>query len=210
VPFIFSFHPALRFYHNWRAFFRANAIVALVFIAWDMLFTHLGVWGFNSNYVSGWHIYNLPIEEVLFFISIPYASLFTYHCLKQFFMRISFSHRVVSLLLAAILLILAITSFSRLYTSVTSLSLAFFLTYFAFISRVSWLPSFYLGYLVILLPFFIVNGLLTGSWIDEPVVWYNNEENLGIRLLTIPLEDVFYGMLMLLLNTWLYERFRNS
>jgi lycopene cyclase domain-containing protein len=49
-----------------------------------------------------------------------------------------------------------------------------------------------------LIPFFIVNGILTGSFIDEPVVWYNNDENLGIRLFTIPVEDSVYAFTMIL------------
>lgn len=57
---------------------------------------------------------------------------------------------------------------------------------------------FYFAYLFVLIPFFIVNGILTGSFIDEPIVWYNNEENLNIRLGTIPVEDAFYGLLLIL------------
>ena len=45
----------------------------------------------------------------------------------------------------------------------------------------------------------MVNGLLTGSLIENQVVWYNNNENLSLRLGTIPVEDVFYALLMLLL-----------
>jgi lycopene cyclase domain-containing protein len=64
---------------------------------------------------------------------------------------------------------------------------------------------FYLAYAVILIPFFIVNGILTGSFIEQEVVWYNNEENLGVRIGTVPVEDIFYGMLLILMNVVIYE-----
>ena len=67
-------------------------------------------------------------------------------------------------------------------------------------SRVTFLPAFYISFIIILLPFFISNGILTGSWIDEPVVSYNDAYNLQLRIGTIPVEDVFYGMLLQLMN----------
>jgi lycopene cyclase domain-containing protein len=60
------------------------------------------------------------------------------------------------------------------------------------------LPGFFMSFLVILVPFFIVNGVLTGSGLPEPVVWYNDMQNFGIRLGTIPLEDTVYNLGMLL------------
>ncbi|MDB5261388.1 MAG: rane protein, partial [Adhaeribacter sp.] len=47
----------------------------------------------------------------------------------------------------------------------------------------------------------LVNGVLTAI----PIVWYNNDYNLGVRLTTIPIEDTMYSMLMLLLTITAYE-----
>ena len=60
------------------------------------------------------------------------------------------------------------------------------------------------------MPFMIVNGMLTGTAMPGEVVWYNNSETMGIRILTIPLEDFFYGFNLMLLNVTLYEALRSG
>ena len=64
------------------------------------------------------------------------------------------------------------------------------------------------AFIFILIPFFIVNGILTGSGIDEQVVWYNNNENLGIRFLTIPVEDFGYAFSLILFNLLLRNKLK--
>lgn len=212
VPFLFSFHPRLQFYKTWRAFFPAVIMAGLVFIGWDALYTRLGVWGFNPHYITGLNIINLPIEEVLFFLCIPYACVFTFYCLdKLSFPQLSPRwENIITIFLLTGFGVIGLLNVQKLYTAATFLSFFVLLFLARYIFKTKWLGKFYLVYGVLLIPFFIVNGLLTGTGIDEPVVWYNNAENLDIRLLTIPVEDVFYGMELILLNLLIYYFLRNK
>lgn len=207
-PFIFTFHPRLAFHRTWSAFWPACLITALLFVAWDIFFTSLGVWGFNNNYLLGINVANLPLEEILFFICIPYACVFTYHCIKVLSKR-EWSGpliRPLTWLLVAVLVVVALLQIDHLYTSVTFIATAALLVLHLLVIRSNYLGRFYIAWLVIFLcPFLITNGILTGSFIDEPIVWYNNTQNLGIRVLTIPIEDFIYGMLMFLMNVTIYE-----
>ncbi len=212
IPVLFSFHPKLYFYKNWKAFFIANAVVAFIFVLWDLVFTHIGVWGFNPDYISGIYFFNLPIEEILFFICIPYACVFTYHCLNLFF-KIEWSvktENIVAYSLIVLLFIFGIYFYGKLYTASTFISLAITLFIIKYFFKSNWLSRLLCIYPVLLIPFFIVNGILTGSGLPQPVVWYNDAENLGIRLVTIPVEDIFYGFELILLNVFLYEYFKNK
>ena len=212
IPFLFSFHPKIKFYKEWKWFLPANFITAFLFISWDILFTGKGIWGFNPDYILGVYLYNIPLEEILFFVCIPYACVFTYYCLERF-CQFSFARRFESyfiLLLCLSLLVTGALSFSRSYTAATFFSLSLILLFLKFFLRVTWISKLLGIYPLLLIPFFIVNGLLTGSWIQQPVVWYNDNENLGLRLLTIPIEDIFYGFELILLNIFFYKKFRSA
>ncbi len=197
IPFLASFYPKHSFYKQWKNYFIANTIVASLFILWDIFFTQIGVWGFNERYLLGIKLINIPIEEVLFFFCIPYASVFVYFSLQYLIKQnpLQNSHRFVTLVLALGLGITGLFFWDRWYTSVTFLLTSLYLLYNYF--RKADLSRIYFSYMVTLIFFFIVNGILTGSFIEEPVVWYNDMENLGIRMGTIPFEDIFYGFLLL-------------
>jgi lycopene cyclase domain-containing protein len=61
-----------------------------------------------------------------------------------------------------------------------------------------------------LVPFTIVNGVLTGFGISGEIVWYNDSQNLGIRLSTIPIEDFAYAFSMILSVLYLFEIFKKK
>jgi len=209
IPFLFSFHPRLKFYRKWHAVLPALLIPGIVFILWDTLFTRRGVWGFNPDHLSGIYWMGLPMEEWLFFFCIPYACLFTYSCLTVLVKRdfLGPYAKLLSKVLIVVLISIALAYIDRIYTSVTFFATAIFLSLHLLMFRSGYLGRFYLAYLVIFLfPFLIVNGILTGSFLSEPVVWYNNQENLAFRIFTIPIEDFVYGLLLFLMNVTIYEK----
>ena len=207
VPFLFSFYPKANFSKKWKFVLPGILITAIIFIIWDELFTQMGIWGFNERYVSGIYVFNLPLEELLFFFCIPYACLFTYFALTYLVEKDwLFPHQeLISSVIIIGSLILGCYFMSRWYTGVTMILLGGFMAYQMLKLKPRYMGRFYFMFLVILIPFFIVNGILTGSFIDEPVVWYNDEENMGIRIGTIPVEDTFYAMLMLLTSVTIAE-----
>lgn len=212
IPLLLSFDRKLQFFKQWKDLFPAMFIIALTYIAVDILFTHLGVWGFNARYHSAITILRLPLEEWLFFLAVPYASIFLHDALVLYFPWLRLSQKTANtltgLLIVATMLVLAINA-GKAYTTYASILLVFALLASYFDSSGSIRP-FYLTFLVILLPFVAVNGILTGSFIQEPVVWYNDAENLGIRLFTIPVEDFAYGFSLILFNLMLRAKLKSA
>ena len=205
-PVILSFDKRVRFFQSWKYIFPGLFISGLLFLFWDYLFTIYGVWSFNPDYVKGIYFLNLPLEEILFFVTVPFACIFIYECLNYYIKRdllesVSVYITYLLIVLCAVLLILF---YDRVYTLITYGLLLVILLIAQFVLRLKFLSRFYLAYLVSLIPFYIVNGLLTSI----PVVMYNNEENMAFRVGTIPFEDHFYSMAMLLLNIMFFEYFR--
>ena len=209
-PLLFSFEPRVTFISRWKGLLLGIGITAIVFITWDALFTKMGIWGFNPAYLTGINFLNLPIEEILFFITIPYACLFTYEAMNYYIKKDILSKIVFPLShsLAGILIISGIVFIDKWYTTVTFISTGVFLFLLVYLKHPRYLGRFFVGYMVCLIPFLIVNGILTGSFIHDEIVWYNNDENLSIRIYTIPIEDTMYMLLMLLMSTSIYERWK--
>jgi len=210
VPFLVSFHPRLKLYKDWGSLFLAIFIAMTPFIIWDVIFTQKGFWGFNEAYLSGVYILNLPIEEWLFFICIPYACVFTHYALLELNNRFVLSEkntRSVSYFLLALALIVLVFNFDKAYTTLDMLT---FLVVLPLVLKFNFplVQKFFITFMFMLIPFIIVNGILTGTGIEDEVVWYNHSENLDFRFLTIPIDDFVYGFSLLLLNLFLFEFFK--
>lgn len=212
-PLAQSFERRVYMYKRWKNIFPAILITAGFFIIWDEFFTQIGVWSFNEKYITGVFIGSLPLEEWLFFFVVPYCCFFVYFVANYFIKRDIFKRfsKGIAIILSFLLLIISVIYYDRWYTATTCILPALLLLYLVLIAKVSYLGRFFTGYLLSLIPFIIVNGVLT----LKPVVMYNNLENSGIRISipyisNIPVEDLAYCLLLLLMNVSLYEMFASK
>lgn len=218
-PLALSFDKKVAYYKKWKYVFRAMLLPALFFLVWDELKTRSGVWSFSDEHITGVKLSSLPLEEVLFFFVVPYCCVFIYECIVCYFPAVKQKTwgRPVLIIMAVLFLVTAVFSYGKAYTFSTSLVNALFIAMLFLFQK--WFrgfnaSAFLISYLVVVVPFLIVNGLLTGI----PVVLYNDAENLGFRIFSflpwpmnnIPFEDIFYGMLLILMNVALFERLRNK
>jgi lycopene cyclase domain-containing protein len=204
IPFTRSFENRVAFYRKFPELFSGIIVMMLLFIPWDIAFTRMGVWSFNNQYITGVYLLNLPLEEWMFFIIITYCCVFIYEVLKYFFPGFCFPGPAFTLtvLLGIFTLITALVNTDKIYTlSVMSLSCILLSWQLVTGSYKTWLSHFYFMFFISLLPFFIVNGILTAL----PVVNYDNSENMAVRIGSIPFEDTFYFLSMMLLTLMVYE-----
>lgn len=219
VPLAFSWYGTLRFVDRWKDFIPACVVVASGFVAWDVLFTSWGIWGFDDRFLMGPRLAGLPIEEWLFFVCIPYACVFTYHAFGA--LQVPAPGERTARFLTVGALVVSIMLFAlfptRAYTAVTSGLLAALLTVFVW-KRPAWLGRLWLTLAAVSVPFVLSNGVLTGLrfWtypvlntapgeIAGRVVWYDNAHNMGVRLFSIPLDDFLYATLLIGLNVAIME-----
>lgn len=209
-PFLLSFDKKVAYYKSWKPLAIAIAIVGFVFIVWDILFTIKGVWGFNKVYLSGIELFHLPLGEWLFFVTVPYACVFIYECFRNYFKSNPLEKitNPIYLILISSFFITGFIFFGKVYLSGTLFLTASFLLYqylFTNSKTRSWILC---AYIISWIPFMIINGLLTGIATAEPIVMYNESEFSGIRILSVPLDDSIYSLLLLSMNLEIFERFR--
>lgn len=212
ITFVASFDKRIKFNEHFSAFIQAALIVAVPFITWDIWFTATGVWWFNNDYTVGFTIAGLPLEEYLFFICIPFSCVFTYYCLNKFFdlSRINVFNNITVFAVTIICVLVALLHHQKVYTLITTVVTALTVIYLHFIAKKEWIAPATLVYLILMPGFFLVNGLLTGTALDSPIVNYNSEEILNIRILTIPIEDAVYGYSQFLLVIYFFKKFQKS
>jgi lycopene cyclase domain-containing protein len=208
-PLALSFDKKVAFYKSWKHFIISMLPVSLFYIIWDILFTETGVWRFNSEYLIGNNIVNLPIEEYIFFTVVPYACLFIYACLRAYFPKLNKQGKIWFYPILLLSIFMSVFYYKKTYTVVTFGLLAIVIIYLLLkeermLERIG--TYLFLSWVVALIPMAYVNGILT----SKPVLIYNNIENCSLRIGTIPFEDFFYNMLYMTLMIVIFEKLNKT
>jgi len=180
----------------------------IFFVIWDELVINY-FWSFNQKYISGFLIGRIPIEEVLFFISVPFACLFLWVNYKKLFVEIKEIKFFKNPLF--LLLILVGAAFSlfigKIYSGVV-LSVFFLVIVVDSILKTKlFLQKHFLIFIfgVVNILTFIFNLYLTA----RPVVIYNTFLKTNINIISIPIEDFIYGMALISIVIIIYEKLNN-
>lgn len=189
-PLILTFDKKVHFYTHLKSVFISILTVGLVYIVWDALVTKAGHWSFADHHVFPLRLFGLPLEEISFFIAVPYACLFTYEVIREYFKEKILSFPTwLGRFLVVLLAVGGILGASGGYSRLTLVSVLLFLYLTESLKPILLRErSFWITTLICFGLFFLVNTLLTG----RPVVLYNREEIWNIRIGSIPLEDFFY------------------
>jgi lycopene cyclase domain-containing protein len=209
-PLILSFDKKVNFKQHFPSLLKSVPLVASLFIIGDILYTHLGIWGFSEKYHLKPEFFNLPYEELGFFFIIPFACVFLYEVTLSYFkLKASRYFNRGLLVFALVFALLALIFTERLYTTATYSFTALILIYISFKNPDN-IVYLMFAFLLSILPFILVNGFLTGMFTDSPIVWYNDAENLGTRIFTIPIEDFSYSFNLISLNILVFEYFKTK
>lgn len=199
IPLALSFEKNIKFYKKFNSVFISIISIGFIFLVWDVIAVRRGDWSFNKEYVYRSELSGLPFEEILFFVTVPFSTLFIYETLNYYIKEKTYNIHVKYFYISALIFsIIAVLNYDRYYTAtVFTFCGVIILIQNIFMPAYVFSKNYMLTLLISFIPFLIVNYYLTSL----PVVIYNPDTITGIRFLTIPAEDFFYSFSMI--SGWL-------
>lgn len=195
VPLILSFEKKIKFYKKFPQLLISIIIVSGAFIIWDSAAAYRGDWIFNPEFLNGLKFFDLPLEEILFFITVPYSIIFIYETMRYYYGenlndKILVINKKYFIVVSILLVTFSIIFSDQYYTFTVLIFCAAFLLLTSFLFKEILSSKLYWIFILFsYLPFLLVNYLLTSL----PIVMYNSKAIWGLRFITIPVEDFFYS-----------------
>lgn len=206
-PLFFGSLKKFYFLNHLRNAFISILLTAIPFIIWDIIVTERH-WFFADKFTLDLRIFGLPIEEILFFITVPYACLFTWQMLKKFGNNNSVIQKKENakiLIFSVTVIALAIINFldGKEYTGLAFFFFGISILFDRYIgSQIITKKIFIYYFLLVSIFTLIFNGYLT--W--RPIVTYDIAYQLDFRIFTVPIEDFFFGYALLIFSTSIFEK----
>lgn len=213
-PLIFTFFWKFKYYNFFKPLAASILIVGISYIIWDILVTSRGDWWFNEEFLIGIEILGLPIEEILFFIVVPFACIFIYENLEFFVKdkKIPFN-KWFYLTIAAIFFIVGIIFRNQDYTILSMFSCSlFFIIAPTLCPKILESRNYWFYIILSFIPFIIFNYFLTSLIVvgySPDAIWGGFGAWNG-RFFTIPFEDFFYNYSMLSFYLLVYMYFKEK
>jgi lycopene cyclase domain-containing protein len=188
---VLSFTTNVKPHKHIKGLLAGYLFVSLPFAIWDVWAVSRGHWGFNPEYVLGPKLFGVPFEEFLFFITIPFALIYTWGVVKKFIGDIG---------VPAIMPLIAMGSISAFsiwslifywdngYTRTASI-VALFTILLLLGTRLAYSLRFWTFQLILLGLFLIFNSVLTML----PIVTYDVNAIIGFKFGDIPIEDFLFN-----------------
>ena len=190
-----TFAPKVYYYRKTGPLFFSMLVVSSLFVVWDALATARGDWAFNDQYIGPNRLFGLPLEEVFFFITVPYSCIFLYETFRTYFKeRPVLYNRYIYGVLAIACFIAAAVLINKTYSATVLIMTGALFTSAFLCFRSVFSSGLYWAYIIVCtILFAIFNQVLTSL----PVVTYSSQAITGIRLGTIPIEDFLYNYSLL-------------
>lgn len=207
-PLIFGSMKKFYFLNRIRETLIAISVPIIPFLIWDAMVTDRH-WFFNNNYVIGIYYFGLPIEEIMFFVTVPFACVFTWEMINRFTKNIDLKFPVEIYFLPIIFFLLSIYMLilGKEYTSLVFVALTLTFIYDRVLNTKFFLMKNVPLYLSLITIFTIIfNGYLT----YRPVITYDEQYQLAFRIFTIPVEDFLFGFSLLIISTITYVKLTNG
>lgn len=175
-----------------------------IYIIWGTRFNQIGVYTFNPDFITGITLWELPLENWIFLFVVSLVSLQVYNWVKIRFTAFEKPNLflAVSLILVVVFGLSAYIFRQKLYSFFTFFLLSVYFAYTIFRNRFKkHYTKFYVTYFVVIIPVILVKGILTSL----PVISYNPAATIGVSIVRIPVEDLAYFFLLLLMNISIFE-----
>jgi|ECHnycMinimDraft_1075156.scaffolds.fasta_scaffold00495_5 lycopene cyclase domain-containing protein len=191
-----------------KALLGSTLLTSIPYLIWDHFAVLQGSWTFSRSNTLGLYWFGMPLEEYLFFLSVPLSSLLIYDVARWVLGNAQI--RVPKLLFPASSIALAslgILNVAHSYTSTVLLFTAFILLLTFFLQpHLLSSASFWIFQALSYIPFLAFDHIL----VTLPAFTYGNGAILGIRVFQIPLEEFAYSFSLLDLYCTLYSFLSSS